>query len=506
MINSNWKSFRTVDSIDATSDFEYQIDEIGICSNYMNSPNHCYDNTLRSDQIITSRSFIKESVIDITEIASSVGTSNASGNKLTTDSCVLSMNTKSRRMEYSKRGMKHGRSNPSQDSAFGSMTDGEFSTASSFRLNSFQSVSSPIEECVEDKLVTDVIVHHKICGSKSATQIDSAISSPCKESSSETLRPDEWNRDSDGMKHHSEIKNTTSAQNLYFDPPKILVNDQSSIYTTSPSKRNGSIEVFSQKYRVCSFEDMSIAGTTKKYLKSVSKMSCRSLEEERRIESAFQPIKSASCTNTPALISPSSPKIMKTPDDQKNRVTVTNQEKFKKLTHATFSSKISSHRDTAYPTTSSMLKSNGTHSCDYHSDGRSSDIEQQLHSPKTSKDQNQLLTKVNRPERFIFNLSKLKQTAITDCFYEDDLKVDNNKQKVMVTSSSSYMNLTNEPYRHQHQSEDNSSESSPSHQEVCQSIGGITVDSRRSSADEKAPLLNDMEMSPISPTDINETL
>jgi len=35
-----------------------------------------------------------------------------------------------------------------------------------------------------------------------------------------------------------------------FDPPKILVNDQNSIYTTSPSKRSGMIEVFSQKYRV----------------------------------------------------------------------------------------------------------------------------------------------------------------------------------------------------------------------------------------------------------------
>ena len=61
-------------------------------------------------------------------------------------------NSKMRRSEYSNKSTRQG-SNPSQDSAFGSIsTDGELSRASSFKLSSFQSMSSPIDEGVEDIL------------------------------------------------------------------------------------------------------------------------------------------------------------------------------------------------------------------------------------------------------------------------------------------------------------------------------------------------------------------
>lgn len=168
-------------------------------------------------------------------------------NQLTTTSA--SKNSKSRRMEYSMRGMKLDVSNPSQDSAFGSMTDGDISVASSsFRLNSFQSVTSPIDEGVED-----------LTESRETQDPPQKLPSTCLE------------------------------------PPILLVNDQCSIYTTSPLRRGGTVEVFSQKYRVSSFEDVP---KTCQGLKR-DKYTFRSFEEERRIDLAFAPItKSASTAST----------------------------------------------------------------------------------------------------------------------------------------------------------------------------------------------------------------
>lgn len=68
--------------------------------------------------------------------------------QLTADMCNFK-NSKSRRLEYSLKCLKYGRSNPSQDSAFGSLTDNDLSIgSSSIRLSSFQSISSPIDEGV----------------------------------------------------------------------------------------------------------------------------------------------------------------------------------------------------------------------------------------------------------------------------------------------------------------------------------------------------------------------
>lgn len=277
--------------------------------------------------------------------------------QLTADICNYK-NSKSRRLEYSLKCLKYGRSNPSQDSAFGSLTDNDLSVgSSSFRISSFQSISSPIDEGVEDIIIATTTGGKETCLElatipKSMVSQDSAISSPCRETSpSNCLNID------DGMSgsysgastssgstgnirpqqfpvslspkilvtattnsSNSSLSSSSAAlpQAQQFDPPKILVNDQNSIYTTSPSKRIGTIEVFSQKYRVSSFEDMSPnkRSSSDKLLKNVNRMAFRSLEEERRIDSAFMPI--ADRTNS------------------ENRVNMQRDEKYKKLTHASF--------------------------------------------------------------------------------------------------------------------------------------------------------------------------
>ncbi|XP_055837973.1 uncharacterized protein LOC129906299 [Episyrphus balteatus] len=267
-----------------------------------------------------------------------LGTATTSFNhQLTADMCSYK-NSKSRRLEYSLKCLKYGRSNPSQDSAFGSLTDGDLSIgSSSFRLSSFQSITSPIDEGVEDIIIATTTAGSETClelatVSTNGQSNDSAISTPCREGSPNFLAIDENSfTTTSGSNNHNrpqqfpvtlspKIQITTSAStsNLQFDPPKILVNDQNSIYTTSPSKRSGTIEVFSQKYRVCSFEDMSPnRKQSKHHLKNANRLAFRSLEEEQRIDSAFIPIQNR--TNS------------------ENRVNINNSEKYKKLTHSSFS-------------------------------------------------------------------------------------------------------------------------------------------------------------------------
>ncbi|XP_054745028.1 uncharacterized protein LOC129249318 isoform X2 [Anastrepha obliqua] len=290
--------------------------------------------------------------------AANVASAGASFNhQLTADICNYK-NSKSRRLEYSLKCLKYGRSNPSQDSAFGSLTDNDLSVgSSSFRISSFQSISSPIDEGVEDVIIATTTGGKEICLElatipRSMVSQDSAISSPCRETS-----PSNFLNIDDGMSgscsgastssgstgnvrpqqfpvslspkilvtattnsSNSSLSSSSAAlpQAQQFDPPKILVNDQNSIYTTSPSKRTGTIEVFSQKYRVSSFEDMSPnkRSSSDKLLKNVNRMAFRSLEEERRIDSAFMPI--VDRTNS------------------ENRVNMQRDEKYKKLTHASF--------------------------------------------------------------------------------------------------------------------------------------------------------------------------
>ncbi|XP_061387309.1 rho GTPase-activating protein gacF-like [Musca vetustissima] len=309
--------------------------------------------------------------------------------QLTADMCNFK-NSKSRRLEYSLKCLKYGRSNPSQDSAFGSLTDNDLSTGSSFRLSSFQSISSPIDEGVEDVIIATTTAGLETCLElatipRNMVSQDSAISSPCRESSPNNflniedgscsgassssgstgnLRPQHFpvslspkilvtattnssnsslasvsgSQNPQQQQQQSQTQNPTQQQQ--FDPPKILVNDQNSIYTTSPSKKSGTIEVFSQKYRVSSFEDMSPAKRSssssgdKQHLKNVNRLAFRSLEEERRIDNAFIPITDRVHSD--------------------NRVNV-HSEKYKKLTHASFRISKTSSQVTMYDTSPGQM-------------------------------------------------------------------------------------------------------------------------------------------------------
>ncbi|XP_073825725.1 slowpoke binding protein isoform X3 [Musca autumnalis] len=307
--------------------------------------------------------------------------------QLTADMCNFK-NSKSRRLEYSLKCLKYGRSNPSQDSAFGSLTDNDLSSGSSFRLSSFQSISSPIDEGVEDVIIATTTAGLETCLElatipRNMVSQDSAISSPCRESSPNNflhiedgscsgassssgstgnLRPQHFpvslspkilvtattNSSNSSLastsggpaanqqQQQQQSQNTTQQQQ--FDPPKILVNDQNSIYTTSPSKKSGTIEVFSQKYRVSSFEDMSPAKRSssgdKQHLKNVNRLAFRSLEEERRIDNAFIPITDRVHSD--------------------NRVNV-HSEKYKKLTHASFRISKTSSQVTMYDTSPGQM-------------------------------------------------------------------------------------------------------------------------------------------------------
>lgn len=175
------------------------------------------------------------------------------------------------------RGLKLGVSNPSQDSAFGSMTDGELSRASSFKLSSFQSVSSPIDEGVED------IADH-LDPSRCFKYIDSCSSSPCRGDKS----PSVYSCSSRDPSPVSPVNNGgmhfQTKSSAMLEPPKLVINDPSStnIYTSSPIRKCATTEVFSQKYRVSSFEDMSMRYTSKLGPNSSSKKVFRSFDEQPR--------------------------------------------------------------------------------------------------------------------------------------------------------------------------------------------------------------------------------
>lgn len=565
-------SSRDLDSFDISSDSEGILDEIVITPSsfdfqqydLQNSPIHICDNSIQSDETNSTNNHHRvhhsnhhqhqhfshthhlhhhhyhhtQSGNDESDITS---VSVNSSNQLTTESCTAGhKNSSSRRMEYSMRGMKLTGSNPSQDSAFGSMTDGEQSIASSsLRLSSFQSISSPIDEGVEDisNSVLDLVASTK-------NVIYSNISTPCKESASHAdnhMNIARSTSDSVALEKNSMMMETA----LVLEPPKILVNDQSSFYTTSPSKACGTIEVFSQKYRVSSFEDMSLRKTS---LKNVNKLAFRSLEEERRIDSAFQPITTS----------------------DNNRVFVYNNEKFKKLTHAAFSRKISStkERHTKWKNSilarkNNLIKSNESlldHLGSGHGGGvggghggsvgsshiglkccnlAKSRITKRVNSTNElyrrydSSDNiggfGGISGSVNynsssfidafhnnprksRSERHLFSLCKLKQNAINDYDEvvdddedDDDVVADGNGFGMNRSEIVSFIDETSSSGGDGSTSDDSSS--SPSHRDVCQIIGGLVEpDINSSCAEEKTPLLDGMEMSPISPVETDPLL
>nr|XP_040238377.2 uncharacterized protein LOC120959204 isoform X1 [Anopheles coluzzii] len=333
----------------SSSDSEDLLDEIVIASariddpchyDPLSSPIHYCDNNVHSDDNSNSNNHNNNTIIRIDSIeeAHGSGTSPSSGAAAASVAggsggpaagapvCLnpssAYKNSKSRRMEYSRRGMMLGLSNPSQDSAFGSMTDGESSRASSFKLSSFASMNSPIDEGVEDLLAEQIGL--PAAGTATGTDnlattianmkyIDSTGSSPCHD----------YHHHQQQQQHQSQMLPQTSGYGTvvcavsssrtepsiasrdispspgprFLEPPKLMINNHSSTttnsslcYTLSPLRKCATTEVFSQKYRVSSFEDMSYNSIARKSIKNTSRKIFRSFEEERRIDSAFMPI------------------------------------------------------------------------------------------------------------------------------------------------------------------------------------------------------------------------
>ncbi|XP_063700927.1 uncharacterized protein LOC134831194 isoform X2 [Culicoides brevitarsis] len=284
---------------EACSDSEHVLDEIVVTSTSLDnfrqydplhSPIHICDKNygnVQSDD--NSSTIIRVNSMEAEELVSCAAGGIHGPNVQCTQTlapCTAYKNSKSRRMEYSMRGLKLGVSNPSQDSAFGSMTDGELSRASSFKLSSFQSVSSPIDEGVED------IADH-LDPSRCFKYIDSCSSSPCRGDKSPSVYSCS-SRDpspvspvgaSGGAGSQGTILHNKSSTTL-LEPPKLVINDSSSnqatIYTSSPIRKCATTEVFSQKYRVSSFEDMSMRYQNKLGPNSSKSKVFRSFDEQQR--------------------------------------------------------------------------------------------------------------------------------------------------------------------------------------------------------------------------------
>lgn len=497
-------------------------------------------------------------------------------NQLTTDLCTTSKNSKSRRMEYSMRGTKtcssNSSCNPSQDSAFGSMTDGELSIASnSCRMSSFQSMSSPIDESVEDSIGLPGPSASLSRASTTSNNESIDISDfNASQSTQIANNPTDFNM----VKKKSASFGTSSSNGLpLIEPPTILVNDGNSFYTTSPAKTFGTIQVFSQKYRVSSFEDMS---SKRSFLRNVNKTNFRSLEEERRIDSAFTPVVKTVHANHRSF-------------DASTRCNINNSEKFKKLTHVSFASKISTTRERHTVWKNSILarKNNLIKSNESLHDYNGSSSTTQVNSPKamqseifydtrlrkrvnstnelssmyrndldgangsngssgvgggssnrlsTLSDDLKYFTRKSCSERYLLNMTMLRQTTIgaTDCDEcDEDESIGSASGSGSVSGSGSgsahksendschddtCSNSSNSAYSHHtltnnssttptktlsSKTDNNSTDSSPSHRSMCKIIGGID-DSRH--IEEKIPLLDGMEMSPISPVENNEML
>jgi hypothetical protein len=167
-------------------------------------------------------------------------------------------NVDQKRTEYSKRGSKRD-SNPSQDSAFGSMTEGELSHASSFKLSSFQSMSSPIDEGLEDSPghSKNIGPHHFITANLN----------------------DSFTQSLNDLSRGSNIKETC----VTFNPPQLIINDGSCNLTLSPIKKCATSETLACKvYRRSSLEDISL----------------KKVKNEHRIDEAFTPIFADKHSNT----------------------------------------------------------------------------------------------------------------------------------------------------------------------------------------------------------------
>ena len=346
-------------------------------------------------------------------------------------------NSKTRRTEYSMRGLPQGCSNPSQDSAFGSMTDGELSHASSFKLSSFQSVSSPIDEGVEDILEDkrcDISLR-TVASSLKFIDSNSSCSSPCPDNFTQSLNdlnipgPSNIN-----TLNASNIKETC----IYLDPPTLIVNDHSSgnfVYTSSPIRKCATTEIFSQKYRVSSFEDMALNSN---HLKNqVCKKPFRSFEEEQRIESAFTPINS-SCDISEHTRGCSPIKHFTSLMTGKER-SILWKDSFMKCNKNNLTIK----SNESICEVASDVKASGNNQVmvkedPNNDDDDEDDIETSVESSSTSLTPEMSSTRRIRPDRLQFSLAKFKHNAIIESVALDTLSESScSKNKKLSNSSSS---------------------------------------------------------------------
>lgn len=543
----------------------------------LHSPIHFCDNSIQSDDSCSvGLSVVNNGDIELltplslspipspSSVHSNGGGGSGGGNlmighqNLTTIEIETNRNSKSRRMEYSMKGMKLAVSNnPSQDSAFGSMTDGDISIgSSSFRLNSFQSISSPIDEGVEELQSDNIVINnnksplHENSGGCGIKDDDGTIITTTASASSASASTSPLRNCSPIKKYYSSTTNDNNT--IYLELPTLLINDQQqqSIYTTSsPSKTHSSIEVFSQKYRVSSFEDMTTRYNNR--LKKSAKF--RSFEEERRIESAFKPMPLAPLTTTTKI--------------------GVNSEKYKKLTHSSFTNKIINTREKHIlwknsiirNKKSNLIKSNESlpllDSCAVIDDGDVDDSSLTFSSTsatssclydfgrhkKGKSNKYQLINRVNSiNEISSYNnrgdnesndtFSIIKELKISTKKSKSEKFLFKNSDEDYLPFSSSSSSCSNQNFFLTNSMEEDSSDEyctdSPSHCDACKLIGGLEPDpgsgngnvagsssggsnggggdtssnSNCSGGEENVPLLDGMEMSPITPTEPEEIL
>lgn len=483
-------------------------------------------------------------------------------------------------MEYSRRGMMLGLSNPSQDSAFGSMTDGESSRASSFKLSSFASMNSPIDEGVEDLLAEGgaETIATTMAGLK---YIDSASSSPCHELHA-SISPRDTHP---GSSSSRDISPNHSGR--YLEPPKLVINNHSCsttntslCYTSSPLRRCATTEVFSQKYRVSSFEDMSYSSRmANKSIKNSSRKIFRSFEEERRIDSAFMPIDTSSSSISsrlsqqakqrqqsatqlhpqlpvPPMLTPTSPKQLVTPA-QYNQLAKKKNASFQNLQSLAASrekicqwrTKLIKSNECLFETSFNMSPSSTTqseidrllsHGSSTHelpttaAAAARAEMERFILTPEPVV-MNPQRSRINRQQ--MFSLAKFKHSTILDSISLEDFSEEDRRECIPTTSSISNSSddrteiearklensstddtsdqdsssvtdsLLKSPIHAQHQRRPSSGGCSSAAEvrkyldDTAGSDGGFG-----SGNDEKTPLLEGMELSPISPTESEQML
>lgn len=329
------------------------------------------------------------------------------------------------------RGIKMGCSNPSQDSAFGSMTDGELSRASSFKLSSFQSVSSPIDEGVEDITERADSSLSTVASSLKFIDSNSSCSSPCPDNFTQSLNdlnipgPSNMN-----PLHVTNIRETC----IYLDPPKLVVNDDSTgnfIYTSSPIRKCATTEVFSQKYRVSSFEDMAQSGN---HLKNqVSKKPFRSFEEEQRIESAFTPINSSGDVSEEKQRSCSPIELFTSSKMTGKERSILWKDSFLKCNKNNLTIK---SNESIYEMAESTTPGHNDDDDDADEEEDDNETSVENSSASLTAEMTSTQSSFRRSDRLSFTLARFKQNAIVESVALDTLSENSSRKKLSNSSSS----------------------------------------------------------------------